>query len=437
MTLQSSKHNIISAITGTQKYIIVNVLSENADVISDYDLSCLKAPYLDNIPSEFIEKGYVVNPLEEEMRFRMKYIDYLEQRDNEEMQLFFIPTYGCNFTCSYCYQSEYPHIKQDIGKDVIDAFFNFITHQFSNRKKYITLFGGEPLLPSISHKENIAYFLNRLKQDQLEVAVVTNGYSLDGYLELFDNTFTREIQITLDGTEEIHNQRRKLKNSQGTFAQIVKNIDACLEKKIQVNLRMVIDKENITYLPDLAAFAIEKGWTGNPFFKSQIGRNYELHYCQNGQSKLFDRLSLYQALYDTIKRYPHVTRFHKPAFSVMKFLQENGNLPNPLFDACPACKSEWAMDFSGNIYPCTATVGKPEELLGTFYPEIKLQESKIKTWQQRDVLKIENCKDCKVQLICGGGCGSIAYNQNKHIHSTDCRPVADLIGLGASAYFIR
>ncbi len=91
----------------------------------------------------------------------------------------------------------------------------------------------------------------------------------------------REVQVTLDGTADIHNSRRFLKGGDGTFDRIVRGIDAALANKIDINLRMVIDKENIDNLPDLAQFAIDKGWTKSRYFKTQIGRNYELHHCQS------------------------------------------------------------------------------------------------------------------------------------------------------------
>jgi uncharacterized protein len=290
-------------------------------------------------------------------------------------------------------------------------------------------------LASASHKKNIEYFLTSCQKNKLDVAIVTNGYTLHEYLPDLDPSFVREIQITLDGTRDVHNKRRRLKNNDSTFEKIVANIDACLEKEIPVNLRMVVDKENLDNLPDLADFAIERGWTSHPLFKTQIGRNYELHYCQNGTSKLYNRLELYQELYKLIKEFPQILLFHKPAFSVIKFLQENGKLPKALFDSCPACKSEWAMDFTGSVYSCTATVGKPGEKLGTFFPEASLDESKIKKWQQRDVLHIEKCLDCNLQLICGGGCGSIALNKNGNILSPDCRPIDGLHPLGVKLYF--
>ena len=198
---------------------------------------------------------------------------------------------------------------------------------------------------------------------------------------------------------------------------------------------MVIDKENIENLADLAPFAIDKGWTSSPYFKTQIGRNYELHHCQSAASKLFSRISLYEKLYDLTKAHPHILEFYKPAYSISKFLAENGSMPDPLFDSCPACKTEWAFDYTGKIYSCTATVGKEDESLGTFYPEVSRLDGIINLWESRDVTTIPACKTCSVQLACGGGCGSVAKNKNGSIGSPDCRPVEQLLELGFAAWF--
>jgi len=180
---------------------------------------------------------------------------------------------------------------------------------------------------------------------------------------------------------------------------------------------------------------MEKGWTASPLFKTQLGRNYELHHCQSSPDKLFDRISLYEKIYEMIKIHPHILDFHKPAYSVSKYLEENGELPGPLFDSCPACKTEWAFDYTGNIYSCTATVGKTDESLGTFYPSVTRKEEIIDNWESRDVTSIAECRDCSVQLACGGGCGSVAKNRTGNICSPDCRPVKELMELGFSQYF--
>ncbi|MCK4923669.1 MAG: SPASM domain-containing protein, partial [Spirochaetes bacterium] len=232
-----------------------------------------------------------------------------------------------------------------------------------------------------------------------------------------------------------HNSRRPLRNGEATFSKIVQGIDRSLEGGYTVNLRVVLDADNIDELPALARFASERGWTGNPRFKTQLGRNYELHACQVAGGKLFSRVAFYDKLYRLVQTHPEVCEFHQPAFSFSQFLFEKGQLPEPLFDSCPACKTEWAFDYTGRIYSCTATVGKQDECLGTFHPELTRKEEIIQTWQERDVTSILECTSCNLQLACGGGCGSVAKNKTGNIRTPDCRPEKELMEMGISLYF--
>ncbi|HOB83761.1 MAG TPA: radical SAM protein [Bacteroidales bacterium] len=439
--MKFSKYNIYSKIRDSENYFIVNLLSGNADIVTGSDAGKIEAVRKgDSYEDEaFIEeltmKGYIVDESDEARLFREKYLDFVDAREKDEIQIFFVPNYSCNFACSYCYQDQYLNPAPELRRDVIDAFFDYVKKEFSSRRKYITVFGGEPLLNSPQQKEMIDYFIGKSVEADLSLCFVTNGYYLGEYVPALKIAKIREIQVTLDGTSSVHDKRRFLKNGGPTFEKIVRGIDACLTAGININLRVVIDRENIENLSELARFAIDKGWTDNELFKTQIGRNYELHHCQSSPDKLFDRISLYERLYDLIKKHPHITKFHKPAYSISKFLAENGELPDPLFDSCPACKTEWAFDYTGNIYSCTATVGKTDESLGTFYPVISRKNSVIEEWESRDVTSINDCKECSLQLACGGGCGSIAKNKTGNICSPDCRPVRELMELGFAEYF--
>ncbi|HEY9856790.1 MAG TPA: SPASM domain-containing protein, partial [Stenomitos sp.] len=124
-----------------------------------------------------------------------------------------------------------------------------------------------------------------------------------------------------------------------------------------------------------------------------------------------------------------------PSYSIARFLFDTGEVPEPLFDSCPACKTEWAFDYTGQIYSCTATVGKPGEELGTFYPAVRLDEEAIAPWEDRDVLSMEACRGCNQQLACGGGCGSVSKNKTGSVASPDCRPIKELLVLGTALYF--
>ncbi len=436
-----SKHNIFSKIKDSENFFIVNLLSGNADILDPSTAQKVNAlknqePIIeDAFLTELATKGYWVDENQEDKLYRNKYLDFVDSRDDDEIQLFFVPNYSCNFACSYCYQDEYAPSTGVLTHEIIDSFFQYVQTEFSGRKKYITVFGGEPLMNSPKQKEIIFYFVKKANENKIDLSFVTNGYSLVDYIDIIKQGHVREIQITLDGTEHIHNTRRFLKGGSGSFNRIIEGIDACIKNKLTVNLRMVIDKANIENLPEFAQFTIDKGWTASPFFKTQLGRNYELHHCQSSPDKLFDRISLYEKLYALIKQHPHIIEFHKPSYSISKFLFENGNLPEPLFDSCPACKSEWAFDYTGQIFSCTATVGKADESLGTFYPNVSRKEDMIASWENRDVTSIEECSTCNLQLACGGGCGSVAKNNTGKICSPDCRPIKGLLELGFASYF--
>jgi len=430
--LQFSRHNIIRKIRDSEEYIIVNALAGQADILPAETAEKILAGETPQ-KKELIEKNYLVDPEEEKTQFTEAYLGFTESRNSSEVQIFFVPWYSCNFSCSYCYQSGYDNRKSPLSNEVIDAFFNYIENKFKDRPYYITIFGGEPLLPGSHYMEKLAYFLQ--KAGKTGIAVVSNGYELDSYLPLLKQANIREIQITLDGTAEIHNSRRPLAGGQGTFQRISDNIDLLLAENLPVNLRVVVDRQNIDNLPDLAGYAVKKGWTKNSAFKTQLGRNYELHYCQEENSRLFSRLEMYDYIYELIKKHPVIMDFHRPAYSVSRFLFDNGELPDPLFDSCPGCKTEWAFDYTGRIYSCTATVGKKGEELGTFYPETSEDTVKIEQWQDRDVLSIEKCRTCPAALICGGGCAAVAENQHGSITREDCRPAADLLSAGIALYF--
>ncbi|PKL17822.1 MAG: radical SAM/SPASM domain-containing protein [Spirochaetae bacterium HGW-Spirochaetae-5] len=429
-----SKHNILGKLAESENWFILNALSGNADILTPEKAREIeKGEYSDT--EEYITKGYLVDETEENRKYKLAYLDFIEERDNSEIQIFFVPRYECNFACLYCYQDEYAPEKALLTEETVDAFFKYVDNEFRTRKKYVTVFGGEPLLPGEKHRSELAMIIEKASAKNIDLAIVTNGYNLIDYLDILSKGNIREIQVTLDGTKSVHDSRRYMKNKGETFDRIVEGIDESLKRGFSINLRMVTDKDNVDNLPDFASFAIERGWTGNPLFKTQIGRNYELHHCMAGNKRLFERAELYEKLYELVIKHPHILEFHKPLFSVSKFLSENGELPRPLFDSCPACKSEWAFDYTGKIYSCTATVGKAGEELGTFFPGVTAKDDIVSLWQERDVTSIPECGECSSRLLCGGGCGAVAKNRTGNILSTDCRPVKPLLEMGLSLYF--
>ena len=434
--MQRSKYTLISQMRDSQNWFIMNPLTKEADILEP----AIAKAYLDGTLEDeqpFIDKGYLIDAEAEEKLYKEAYLNFIDNRDADEIQIFFVPWYSCNFNCFYCYQDEYDAPKAPLDEEVIDAFFEYVNKSFAGKRKYITYFGGEPLLLSGVAKARTIYFFDKAKEHNIDLSIVTNGYTLTEWVDTLKEYSIREVQVTVDGMASEHDARRPIKAdpSRSSFNKIIDGIDAAIKANITVNMRMVVDKENILDLPKMADLAIEKGWTKSVYFKTQLGRNYELHHCQSEQTKLFTRVTMYESLYEMVQKYPQVLEFHKPAFSISKFLSENGQMPDPLFDACPAAKNEWAFDYTGNIYTCTATVGKKGEELGTYWPRVTHDQETIDEWEERDVTTIEKCTSCSQALFCGGGCGSISKNNhNGKIQTPDCRPITELLELGLSLY---
>jgi sulfatase maturation enzyme AslB (radical SAM superfamily) len=133
--LQPSRHNIVGPIRGTASWFVVNPLSGMADVVTADEATAIRDGRAD-AAGLYAQRGYLVDPAEEEGRYRRAYLDFLDDRDGDEVQLFFAPWYACNFGCTYCYQGDYAPTGDLPGPEVLDAFFAYVDGEFQDRRTY-------------------------------------------------------------------------------------------------------------------------------------------------------------------------------------------------------------------------------------------------------------------------------------------------------------
>jgi uncharacterized protein len=321
----------------------------------------------------------------------------------------------------------------------VDAFFDYARKEFagSEKKPFITLFGREPLVSSKAQREIIEYIVEKCSEEGYELSAVTNGYDFTEFADILKRAEIKEIQFTLDGTGPVHDQRRMTANRKGTFDRVLAGIEQAVALGMPVNLRTVTDKQNIDDLVNLAGLLDEKGWLDLPpeRFKTQIGRNYELFECYEKPEHLFSQAELWGYIANLAEQYPVMKKFHRPDFMGLRYLVDTGELYLASFDTCPAGKTEWVFDLYGDIYGCTASCGREDFLLGTYWPVVSKNDAAIERWKKRDVTNIEKCRSCKYDVICGGGCGVVAANQNNgEVLSPDCRPIQELYDMGLNFY---
>lgn len=184
---------------------------------------------------------------------------YLQEVSKRNLNLTIVPTMQCNFDCAYCYQE---HGGGFMSEQIQHAIVRHVRKNIVNYTSVsLSWFGGEPLL----RKDIVVKLSNEIREvckkhyKPFNAMITTNGYALD--LETFNillDCGVRYFQITLDGTKEIHDKQRALKNGSGTFDRILQNLLDIknIRKNIQfkIHLRTNVAKEMIPKLGDHVRF---------------------------------------------------------------------------------------------------------------------------------------------------------------------------------------
>ena len=206
--------------------------------------------------SELSKMGFIVD--KEKQEFRDYYNSMLEgMNKSDSLYITIMTTTSCNFTCSYCYENGID--KQiSISDNVIEELCKYMSdYILANNTKnvYICLFGGEPTL----FWEKAIEALKKIKivcevhNTILSTSILTNGFLLDKQkiMDLLPFNFS-EAKITLDGTKEYHDARRRTADHKATFDTIFSNLKEILENSnARIALSTNCDKYNAKSIPAL------------------------------------------------------------------------------------------------------------------------------------------------------------------------------------------
>lgn len=178
---------------------------------------------------------------------------------SNNLDLTILPTNACNFRCAYCFESE-GH--QYMSTDTEDRLCKFMDRDFKKYKTvYIQWFGGEPLLC----KDNIKRIMTRAQQiarrDKVSVVagITTNGYELDvdTYKDLCKLGIIW-IQLSVDGTQRIHNAQRPHKINNDSYTKIIQNLrdirDNTTAGVCKIYYRVTVSKQTLPYIDEILSF---------------------------------------------------------------------------------------------------------------------------------------------------------------------------------------
>jgi len=341
----------------------------------------------------------------------------------------FIVTYDCNFKCPYCFEREFVKDTQKqftMTEQMVDKAFEAIKEIQKNKQrecKSITLFGGEPLL-----KENaklIDYIVTKGAENGFTFSAITNGYDLDTFAHLLSPDKIRFVQITIDGTEEMHNQKRLHKENIPTFKKIVDNIGIAIRKNINITIRFNTDRNNFAQLTALKEYFDKLGYTKYDKFHIDSARleNYDESLDQNEKQAFLSQKEFIKK-HESLN-FEHGCHDYHTYSKIYRSIYKQEPLPYKS-TFCSSQIGGYVFDPFYKIYPCWEVIGDKTYCIGDYSGESLIwDEEHLSYWHQDDITHHKACRTCKCALLCGGGC--TAHNIRAH----HCTQMTELIKYAA------
>lgn len=347
--------------------------------------------------------------------------------DTRTMTMTIAPTMACNFKCDYCFQGQdKPH--ETMSMRVQDAIIAFIENAAEQGLKSLGVawYGGEPLLrlnviEALSDRIIAICDQNQIKYSAM---VVTNGYKLDlaAATSLSERCKVKQIQVTLDGTPEYHDNRRYLLGGQGSFERILNNLrDIVDDTTISYSIRVNIDSRNQGDIKKLIDLMVEKGLGHRP----NLGMYFAPIEAMTEGCHNVSELTMTKGMYGTLEA------------DLQQYGYAAGLVPLPyppkFHGVCGAVRPQGLVVLpTGDIHKCWDTVSWPDKKAGTIFDPKAFVESEISLmWMRWSPFDNNSCRNCKILPNCTGSC---AY---KFVHADTTRGEAAALPCPSWKYNIK
>lgn len=345
--------------------------------------------------------GFIIDDCFDELEF-LKFKNYQGKFQKTSLRLTIAPTFSCNFACPYCYENTKDGF---MSQEVMDAICKEAENAAKQKKNiHVAWYGGEPLLAKNIIWELSDRFISSSKKFGINYSamIVTNGYLLDD--ETIENFLKYKItsaQITIDGPADVHNSRRKLKNSsKPTFDVILNNAKAALAAGIGVAIRINVDKTNENRVDELLDTLLDYELKNAYVYLGHVKASTE--YCQSISN-------------DCLTTEDYAMKF----VDFEKTLIKKGFNPNN-YPKYPRTKSNNCGANSitsrvvapdGSLYKCWHDLTDPNMSIGNIKNLTDVNAQNIMTqvkYMLFNPFKIEKCASCNVLPLCMGGCPTIS-----------------------------
>lgn len=312
--------------------------------------------------------------------------------------------HDCNLRCQYCFagQGGYGQWRMLMSFDVARRAVDFlIAHSGPREHCELDFFGGEPLMNWHVVQQTIDYVHKQEKKHgkKIKMSLTTNGLLLDKekVKYLTDNHIS--LILSLDGRKEMHDRMRPGVHGEGTYDEIVKNLQYCVanRKGEEYYVRGTFTRYNMDFTTDVIDM-IDKGFPAVSM-EPVVGEDTADYSIKE------EDLSRVKAEYDRLAKLFIAREEEGRPFFFFHFnmdLWKGTCLPKRL-RGCGAGHEYLAVVPNGDIYPCHQFVGREGYVIGNVYEGLK-NFKMMRDFRMNHVFSKPECVDCWAKFFCSGGC---------------------------------
>ena len=317
----------------------------------------------------------------------------------------------CNMTCSYCIagSGEYGGgglMPFETGKCAID----FLVKNSAGQKNLdVDFFGGEPLLNWDVVRKIVEYA--RSIEDgsgkSFRFTLTTNGLLVDEDVIDFTCREMRNVVLSLDGRPEINDAARKLRNGDGSYAEIVPKIKKLVEARHGKDyyIRGTYTCDNLDFANDVLHIA-DLGFTELSMEPVVAGSGSPQRLTANNLPQICEQYEhLAMEMLERKKAGRGFTFYH------FKLDLKGGPCIYKRIAGCGVGTEYLAVTPAGELYPCHQFVGNKEFLMGDLWRGVTNEKLRDE-FGDCNIYSRDECSACWARMYCSGGCAANAYHDS-------------------------
>lgn len=299
------------------------------------------------------------------------------------MNLMFWVTERCNLNCDYCYVKKQP---KTMSLETAEAAFVYFQKMLSERKLqlgeiHVGFHGGEPLLnfPVIrflrdkfqaEYGDCIRYF-----------SLTTNGtvFDKDMFAYLSKNV---ELSVSIDGNRRTNDLKRHYCDGRSSYSDTIRTLDYLKRQGTACRVRMTVNQETMDTLAENYIYLDKMGY-GTVTFAINMYDHWNAKNMEN-----------YSRQMETIMDYLYREKPEESKYFLYNLIQCNFRRRS----YCDGGTTNFHISPDGDLYPCIASMGDREFLLGDIFRGV--DQTALKRFQHINEQPVAGCGGCDFQQHC-------------------------------------